>query len=151
MQPATTAPRRWPCIVVLLGSLVWLGLVAGAAAGAAWLVPEGSGLAGPAIALGYGVAGAAAGLVLGAALAWRAGYGLLRASAVVAAVLALVAVGAVAWRAVAAQAERSAGALLPPPSGFRIESRLAESVANRSYRELTIDAGAWTARARCDG
>jgi len=141
--------RRWPFVLLLLGSLAWLGLVAGTAAGAAWFVPEGSGLAGPAIALGYGVLGVAAGLALGGLLGWKAGHGLLRATTAVAAVLALLTVGLIGWRIVAAQAERRAAAgmdvPLPPAAGFRLESQLAESVDKRSYRELTIDGDAWTA------
>ena len=93
--------RRWPFVLLLLVSFAWLGLVAGAAVGATWLVPEGSGLAGPAIALGYGVLGAAAGLVVGGVLAWKAGHGLLRAATVGAVGLALLAAGLVAWRLVA--------------------------------------------------
>jgi hypothetical protein len=41
--------------------------------------------------------------------------------AAVAVVLALLAVGVVVWRIAAAQADRSAGALLPPPAGFRLD------------------------------
>ena len=150
MHPSTTAPRRrWPFILLIVASFAWLGLVTGTAAGAAWFVPEGSGLAGPAIALGYGVLGLLAGLALGAVLGWKAGHGLLRASAAVAVVLALLTVGAVVWRIVAAENERRAEAgldvPLPPPAGFRLESRIAESDEMRRYRELTIDGDTWTA------
>ncbi len=146
MPPSITAPhRRWPFVLPLLASLAWLGLVAGTAAGAARFVPAGSGLAGPAIALGYGVLGLLAGVALGAVLGWKGGHGLLRASAAVAVVLALLTVGAVVWRIVAAQAERSGGVPLPPPAGFRLESRIAESDQMRRYRELTIDGDTWTA------
>ncbi len=146
MHPTTTAPRRrWPLVLLLLASLAWLGLVAGTAVGAAWFVPEGSGLAGPAVALGYGVLGLLAGVALGAVLGWQAGHGLLRVATAAAVVLALLTVGAVVWRIVAAQAERSTSALLPPPAGFRLESRIAESVETRTYRELTIDGDTWTA------
>jgi hypothetical protein len=150
MHPKTTAPRRrWPFVLLLLASLAWLGLVAGTAAGAAWFVPKGSGLAGPAIALGYGVLGLIAGVALGAVLAWKAGHGLLRASAAVAVVLALLTAGAVVWRIVSAENERRTEAgldlPLPPPAGFRLESRIAESDEMRRYRELTIDGDTWTA------
>jgi hypothetical protein len=140
-----TPRRRWPLVLLLLPSLAWLGLVAGTAAGAAWFVPEGSGLAGPAIALGYGALGAGVGIALAAVLGWRAGHGLLRTAAAVAVVLALLAAGLVGWRIVATTAARSAGVLLPPPAGFRLESRIAESVESRSYRELAIDGDTWTA------
>lgn len=118
-------------MLLLLGSLAWVGLVAGAAAGAAWLVPEGSGLAGPAEALGYGVLGLLAGLALGALLGWRAGDGLLRAATAIAVALALLAAGLIVWRIVALQAERSEGGLVPPPAGMRFESRIAEAVETR--------------------
>jgi hypothetical protein len=94
--------RRWPFVLLLLASLAWLGLVAGTAVGAAWFVPEGSGLAGPAIALGYGVLGVLAGVALGAVLGWKAGHGLLRVATTVAVVLALLAAGVAVWRIVAA-------------------------------------------------
>lgn len=146
-SPEPRPPRRWPFVVLLLGSFAWLGLVAGTAVGARWFVPEGSGLAGPAIALWYGVLGAVAGLAVGGSLVWKAAHSLLRAAAAVAVGLALLAAGLVVWRFVAAQAERRAKAgmdvPLPPPSGFRIESRIAESDGMRRYRELTIDGDAW--------
>ena len=115
MSPPTAPPgprprRRWPWVLLLLGSLAWLGLVAGMAVGAAWFVPAGSGLAGPAIALGFGLLGAAAGLALGGALAWKGAHALLRAAAAVAVVLALLTAGVVAWRFAAAAAR-------PDPSG----------------------------------
>jgi hypothetical protein len=148
----TAAPDdrpHWPFVLLLFASLGWLGLVAGTAIGAAWFVPEGSGLAGPAIALGYGVLGLLAGLALGAVLGWKAGHGLLQASAAVAVVLALLTVGAVIWRIVSAENERRAEAgldvPLPPPAGFRLESRIAELDEMRRYRELTIDGDTWTA------
>jgi len=141
--------RRWPFVLLLLASLAWLGLVAGTAVGAAWFVPEGSGLAGPAIALGYGVLGVLVGVALGAVLGWKAGHGLLRTATVVAAVLALAAAGAIVYGVVAADKERRAAAgldvPLPPPAGFRLESRIAEADEMRRYRELTIDGDTWTA------
>jgi hypothetical protein len=124
-------------------SLAWLGLVAGTAAGGAWFVPEGSGLVGPAIALGYGVLGLLAGWPSEAILGWRAGHGLFRAATAVAVVLALLSAELVVWRIVAAEAERRAAAgldvPLPPPAGFRLESTIEESDGMRRYRELTVD------------
>lgn len=119
-------------MLLLVGSLAWVGLVAGAAAGATWLVPEGSGLAGPAEALGYGVLGLLAGLALGAVLGWMAGDGLLRAATAIAVVLALLAAGLIAWRVFAIQAERTGSGLLPPSAGPRFKSRLAEAVETRT-------------------
>jgi hypothetical protein len=98
VPPGPRPRRRWPFVLLLLGSLAWLGLLAGVAAGATWWVPEGSGLAGPAIALGYGVLGAAAALVLGAALGWKAPHGLLRVVTAVTVALALLAAGWIGWR-----------------------------------------------------
>lgn len=147
--PEPRPRRRWPFVLLLLGSLLWIGLTAGTAVGAKWFVPADSGLAGPAIALGYGVLGAVAGLVLGAVLAWKAPHGLLRAASAVAGALAAVLAGLVIWRVVTLEAQRRAQAgmdvPLPPPAGFRIESRIAESDEMRRYRQMTIDADAWTA------
>lgn len=89
---------RWPWVLLLLVCSCWLGLVAGAAVGARWLVPAGSGLAGPAIALGYGVAGAVAALLVGGVLAWKASHGVLRAAALAGFVLALITALLVGWR-----------------------------------------------------
>lgn len=72
-------------------SLLWIGLVAGMMIGGRYFVPAGSGLAGPAIALGYGVAGAAIGAVLAALLIWRASVDLLHKLAWVAVVLGFAA------------------------------------------------------------
>jgi hypothetical protein len=144
-----TPRRRWPFVLLLLASLAWLGLVAGTAAGAAWFVPDRSGFVGPAIALGYGIQGLAAGVALGVVLAWRAGHGLLRVATAVAVVLALLSAGLIVRWIVAAGAERRAAAgwyePLPPPAGFRLESRISESDEMRRYRELTIDGDTWTA------
>lgn len=105
------APSRgvWGSLLVL--GLIWLGLVGGTAVGAALFVPEGSGLAGPAIALGYGVAAAVAGIVAGALVAWRARPGTVRAVAKPVLLLSLVAVAVLAWRI--ATLERSSPAPSP--------------------------------------
>jgi hypothetical protein len=115
IPPGPGQRRRWPWVALLLGSLAWLGLVAGMAVGASWFVPAGSGLAGAAIALGYGVLGSAAGLVLGGVMAWKAPHGLLRATAAVAVVLALLAAGLVAWRFVAATSRPDSHGHAPRP------------------------------------
>lgn len=117
MATSTTAPRRrWPFVLLLLASLAWLGLVAGTAVGAAWFIPAGSGPAGPAIALGYGVLGFLLGLALGVVLGWKAGHGALRTATAVAVLLAVLTAGLVVWRIVAAQAERTPGEPLAPPT-----------------------------------
>jgi hypothetical protein len=57
--------------------------------------------------------------------------------------------GLAAWRFATVEAERRATAgidvPLPPPAGFRIESRISEADDMRRYRELTVDADTWTA------
>ena len=149
IEPPLRPRKRWPWILLLLTSLAWIGLAAGTAIGAAWLVPEGSGLAGPVIALGYGVLGAVSGLILGTLLGWRASFGFLRAAAIVAVVLALLLASLAGWRFVTVRADRLSEAgmdvPLPPAAGFRIESRIAPADDMRRYRELTIDGDAWTA------
>ncbi len=113
--PSDLRPRvRWPLVLAVLASSCWLGLVTGAAIGAKWLVPAGSGLAGPAIVLGYGCAGAVAALLLAGVLAWQASYDVLRSAALGALALALVAAVLVGWRV--AEVTRAGEAQSPPAS-----------------------------------
>lgn len=113
--PTDLRPRpRWPLVLVVLASSCWLGLVIGAAVSAKWLVPAGSGLAGPAMVLGYGCVGAIAALLLAGALAWKASYGVLRAAALGVLALALVAAVLVGWRV--AEVTRDGEAQGPPIS-----------------------------------
>ena len=49
--------RRWWGVLLVI-SFLWLGLLAGMALGARFFVPAGSGMAGPATALYYGLEGA---------------------------------------------------------------------------------------------
>lgn len=86
--------------VVLAASLMVCGLAAGTAIAGRWIVPAGSGLAGPAIALGYGLGGAAVGCLTAVWVSMRAGDRLLRAVTVPAA-LAALAIGAAVVSAVA--------------------------------------------------
>jgi hypothetical protein len=147
-DPVSRRRRRWPLALLLLLCLAFLGLGLGTSIGAACCVPEGSGLAGPAIALGYGVLGAGIGLALGGLLAWRAGHGLLRGATLVAAFLTLCALGWSAWRMATLRAEQRAATgqdvPLPPPASFRFVSSIAETGGPRAYRELTVDASTWT-------
>ena len=112
MRAQTSSPRQrrapWIALVVLCS--FWIGLVAGTAIGAWFFVPGGSGLAGPAIALGYGVVAALAAAVLAGVLARRLPGRSLRRSAVVALLLAVLAALAVGYRFVTQQAERRAHA-----------------------------------------
>ncbi|MEM6454344.1 MAG: hypothetical protein AAF772_04545 [Acidobacteriota bacterium] len=63
-------------------------------------MPEGSGLAGPAIALGYGALGALIGLVLAAVLAWRLALRYLRPLALASFALATLFLIALTWRVI---------------------------------------------------
>ncbi len=109
-QPSSPRRRRAPWIALLVLCSFWIGLVAGTAVGARFFVPADSGLAGPAIALGYGVVGALAAAVLAGVLGRRLPPRSLRRSAVVALLLAVLAALAVGYRFVAQQAERRAHA-----------------------------------------
>ncbi len=84
--------------------------MAGTAIGALFFVPAGSGLAGPAIALGYGVVGALAAAVLAGMAARRLPGRPLRRSAVVVLLLAVLAALAVGYRLVTQPGERRAHA-----------------------------------------
>lgn len=75
------------CFILILG---FLGLFAGTLVGTLF-VPSDSGLAGPAIALGYGVGGAIIGLILGLVLIRRLSYDQLRPVLIGAAIIALLA------------------------------------------------------------
>jgi nitrate reductase gamma subunit len=129
MRAQTSVPRRRraPWIALLVLCSFWIGLVAGTAVGARFLVPAGSGLAGPAIALGYGVAGALAAAVLVGVLGRRLPARSLRRSAVVALLLAVLAALVVGYRFVTQQAERRAQAGLDAGTlqHFRLDPRCA--------------------------
>jgi hypothetical protein len=90
--------RRWPFTILLGVCLGWFGFVAGALAGAAFFVPQGSGLAGPPAVLGYGALGIAVGAVLGTLLASKLPEDRLAAASTVSAMLALAAAAFVVWR-----------------------------------------------------
>lgn len=112
MRAQTSFPRRRraPWIALLVLCSFWIGLVAGTAIGAQFFVPADSGLAGPAIALGYGAMGALAAALLAGVLARRLPPRSLRRSAVVALLLAVLAALVVGYRFVTQQAERRAHA-----------------------------------------
>ncbi len=86
--------------LVLAAGLAIVGLASGTALGARFFVPEGSGLAGPAIALGHGFVGALLGLIAAGLVVWKAPSAVLRRAALAALLLALATIGLVAWRAV---------------------------------------------------
>jgi len=94
--PASERRASW--VLLLAASLLWTGLCTGMAIGAAYFVAESSGLAGPAIAFGYGMLGAAAGAILTGVLAVAASTAVVRLSAKIALVPAILLVGFVAYR-----------------------------------------------------
>lgn len=134
--------------VLLLVAAAFLGLAAGTAIGARFFVPAGSGLAGPAIALGYGLVGVAITSVLAGLLIWRGSLWLLRLTTLGAMTVAILLVGFLTWRAVVGQNQRNAelglDQPLPEPESWTLNSRLPESNSKRSYREIEVDAKSWT-------
>lgn len=149
-EPAARPERRWPLVVVLVGICLLLGLVAGTAIGSACCVPEGSGLAGPAIALGYGASGAVVAGILAALVSWKAPHRLLRTATWVVLAVGAVTIAGLIWRSSALRADRlAAGGMdvpLPPPSAFRFESEIGTTDAHRPYRDLVVDGASWKAR-----
>jgi hypothetical protein len=89
-------------VLLLLGP-IWVGGIAGLFLGGA-SVSRDAGLAGGAIVLGYGVMGAAAGLLIGGLLAWKVSAPALRAAFFV-----VLALDAAATAAVALQISRASG------------------------------------------
>jgi hypothetical protein len=84
---ASPTARRPAWGILLVVSALWLGFGCSTVAAGRWLVPAGSGLAGPPIALGYGLASAVVLGVTASLLAWKAPLGGLRAAAVIAVLL----------------------------------------------------------------
>ncbi len=82
------------CFILILG---FLGLFAGTLVGTLF-VPSDSGLAGPAIALGYGVGGAIMGLILGVNLVRRLNYDQLRTALLGATIVVLLACAWIIYR-----------------------------------------------------
>lgn len=140
-------PKRFGWAFLLLVCLFWVGLAIGTAIGSQF-VPAGSGLGGPAIALGYGVVGAFLSLIIGGIIAWKASVPTVRVAALVAALLLAMAAGFAFWRAAEQRAEsRAASGLdqpLPPPGEFQLHATLSVEDTMRAYRELHIDATDWT-------
>jgi hypothetical protein len=106
--PGSPRQRRalWTTLLVLCS--FWVGLVAGTVLGGLFLVPAGSGLAGPAIALGYGVGAALACAVVAGIVGRRLPPRVLRQATAVVGALATVAVIAVVYLFVKQQAQRQA-------------------------------------------
>ncbi len=79
--------------------LAVFGLIIGTMIGGAFFVPEGSGLAGPAIALGYGALGALTAIVAGIILVGRMSYETLRKALLFSSVIFVIAILALVFRA----------------------------------------------------
>ena len=88
----------------------FLGFAAGTFIGATFFVPPGSGLAGPAIALGYGVVGLVIALVGGVILARKLAPAQLRMALLIAGVLALLVFALLTYRFMTNRSDRT-----PPP------------------------------------
>jgi hypothetical protein len=149
-SPADSGPRRGLWTTLLVVALLWIGLAVGTAVGGWYFLPPGSGLAGPAMALGYGVIGAVAAGVLAGVLARTLPVRLVRGIAIVALLLDAASVAFGAYRMASAQAERNAAAgldqPLPPASNFVLTAAVDEQDDMRRYREITIDGRTWEAQ-----
>jgi hypothetical protein len=104
--PQPHQPNRALWGLLLIFSSLWLGLAAGMAIGARF-VPAGSGLAGPAIALGYGAFGSLMAGLLAGLLVWRVPARTLRTLAALGFVLSLVVFGFLIRRMAERQATSS--------------------------------------------
>lgn len=144
-QPRPPSRIVWALFVTFFLAVV--GLIAGTAVGSRF-VPAGSGLAGPAIALGYGVVGAVPAGLLGGLLGWKAPVPLLRRCGIGLGGLALICVGLGVWRFTTERSERrfemGLDTALPPGVNFEVRSTLAENFPTRSYREMTLNGNDWT-------
>jgi hypothetical protein len=94
--------------VLLALALGFLGLATGTTLAGAWLVPEGSGLAGPAVALAYGLLGAVAALTAGVIAGIKASLRTLRAATTAAAVGSVIVFALLTWSFLTARADRIA-------------------------------------------
>ena len=93
----TTNASRVPWMLLLLLSALWLGLLAGAAVGSAF-VPPGSGLASGPAALAYGVIGAVLSALFVGIISTKIPMPTLRSCALVAVVLAATSAAYVGYR-----------------------------------------------------
>jgi len=127
-------------LLAVLG-LAWVGLVAGFAY---WLprIPQGSGLAGPAIALGYGAGGLLLGLLVGGLLAARLRPERLGSLLKIVALLSFLALAATIGRIVWAQGERDAKrateqALAAAP--FEVSGQILNPADGSDFLSITVD------------
>lgn len=143
----TRPPKRLGWAILVIFCLLWIGLAVGTGIGSRF-VPPGSGLAGPAIALGYGVVGAFAAGLFGVVLAIKASPSVLRACGLGLGVLALGFVAMATWRFVSQRAEQRAkmglDVALPPTADFRIHANLSEDYPTRGFREMTVNGYDWS-------
>ena len=146
-SPHAKPPSRIGWALLVIFCLLIVGLTAGTAVGSRF-VPPGSGLAGPAIALGYGVIGALLAGVLGGLLSWKAPVSVLRGCGIGLGSLVLLLVAFGVWRFAAERSERRTelglDVALPPGVDFEIRSTLAEDFPTRSYREMMVNGKDWS-------
>ncbi len=140
------APRL--ILGVLLGvTLALIGFPLGVALGGIYLVPLGSGLAGPTIALSYGLVAVVITSVLSVVLAMYLPRPTLLAAAYMSLGGAFVAVLGVGVRWLQLQRhEQQALTASPGDTAFRLEMQVADAVSNRVFRSISIDAGERTVR-----
>ena len=113
--------KRWLWGVLITTLLLVTGLAAGLYWGAS-VTPKGSGLAGPAIVLGYGVLTAAVGVLVGVFLSVRTAIHKLGRVAAFCGVLGAVAVALLATFAIGRQAERGVQPAPAPPENPPVTS-----------------------------
>lgn len=136
--------RRLPLGLLFTASSTLGCFAAGTWVGARFLVPPGSGLAGSAIAVGYGLAGALAGGAAAALLAYRLPLRWVRWLTVPSAAIGFLVLLAAARIYLRSKAEQQAQleeayAKLPP---FRLELTRASALAPASFSKLAFDSEA---------
>jgi hypothetical protein len=139
--------RRGMWLAVLVCCTALAGFFAGTAVGGRYLVPAGSGLAGPPAALGYGLLAAFVAALAAGVLGRRMPATRLRAVAVCALLLVVVVGAWLVYSVAALRAHRRAAAGLDAPrpaaTDLRLEAHIADTYEAGSYRELRLDGTTW--------
>lgn len=139
--------RRGTWLAVLVCCTAIAGFFAGAAIGGRYLVPAGSGLAGPPAALGCGVLAAFVAALAAGVLGARIPVTRLRAMAMTALLLVAFAGAWLVYGVAELRAQRraAAGVDMPRPAAtdLRLEAHIADSYDAGSYRALRIDGTTW--------
>lgn len=127
--------------VLLALCLVWLGGVAGLFAGAA-SAPAGSGLAGSAMVLVYGIAGAVIGAIAGALAGWKLSREALRpvlAAAVVLSLTAAIAIGVMVVRQQKARETSAAAEAASQRAPFSVSLVTHRPDSGATFIDIAID------------